>query len=187
MKKIFYVLAAALALAIVCTGCSSDDTDTFTGKNTWLERDFTYTDSSSNQSRVACYFYYSDSAYTNANMNTDITMNAGLTIVCVPSSDSTLNSSLGNKFIYKNFAKGATINNDSDVSSDTSATLSGTFTVSDNLWTAFYAYYTLNGTLEQTSLPSQIKTGSGYTQLTDLTNFSWKKMLAQILVSNLVQ
>lgn len=188
MKKIMTVMCAALALTagLLVSGC--EVADEFTGKDTWLERDFDYTDKNSETSSVECYFYYSDSAYTNAKLKTDVSMPAGLTVVVVPKSGTTLYTELGidPMFLYKNFPKSDTATIDDANDGETAGTGTVSFKPNDTLWSAFYLYYTSNGKLTKTEIPTAVKTDGNYTMISDSTNFSWKKMLTQILVGKVL-
>src|SRR5574344_1834443 len=113
MKRRFAVVCAAAVIAAVTmvSGCDSEVADEFSGKDTWRERDFTYTDISDNKSVVECYFYYSNSEYKNDTLSTSVSMPAGLTVVVVPKSGTTLYTTLGGNsmYLYKNFPKGTEV------------------------------------------------------------------------------
>ena len=154
-------------------------------KNKWCNKEFQYTDDEGKTSFVDCYFLYSDGTYSPAstlvdNNNFDFKAE-GLTVVAIPRLDSPLYSTLGNnKYVVKTFIAGKKYNDDGEENS------SGKFSMHSTLWTAICV---LNPSLVSTAskaVPQPLKVNSGYTVLTDLTNFSWKKITAQFLVDKLL-
>lgn len=201
MKKIFAILTAAVLAAGVFTACSSDD-DLSAPTDTWVEKDYTYTDESGASSQLTCYFMFTKNGYSNSSLknvpdaskynNSSTTIKPGMTVVIVPSAKAsgtvtnTIASALSsNQFVCKTFALG-----DNSVGDDGESDSSGfSFTMSESKWNVFY-YANITTFLKNDQLknpPTPLKT-SGYSELSgeNLTKyFSWKRLLANYLLGSL--
>lgn len=185
MKKISFIFVLMTLFFGLFNACELDDDDFIGPKNKWCNKEFQYTDDEGKTSFVDCYFLYSDGTYSPAstlvdNTNFDFTVE-GLTVVAIPRLDSPLYSKLGsNKYFVKTFKAGKKYTDAGEEDA------SGKFSMHSTLWTAICV---LNPSLVSTAskaVPQPLKVNSGYTELTDLTNFSWKKITAQFLVDKLL-
>ncbi|MCR4822083.1 MAG: hypothetical protein K5873_04325 [Treponema sp.] len=201
MKKFLSIVSAALLFASTSlfTACSTED-ELGAPTNTWVEKTYTYKDSNNNSSQLTCYFMYSESGYSNSNLQnvpsdsqngSATTIKPGLTVVIVPSTDSNsvsgtiANTLANNKFICKTFTNGT----NSETDSSDSSTFS--FTMSAAKWNLFY-YANLASFLANDQLknpPTPLKSSS-YSELTLDTEelkkqFSWKRLLANYLLGSL--
>ena len=185
MKKISFIFVLMTLFFGLFNSCELDDDDFIGPKNKWCYKEFQYTDEEGKSSFVDCYFLYSDGTYSPSstlvdNTKFDFTVE-GLTVVAIPRLDSPLYSTLGNnKYVVKTFRAGKKYNDDGEENA------SGKFSMHSTLWTAICV---LNPSLVSNAskaVPQPLKANSGYTELTDLTNFSWKKITAQFLVDKLL-
>ena len=185
MKKISFIFVLMTLFFGLFNSCELDDDDFIGPKNKWCNKEFQYTNEEEETSYVDCYFLYSDGTYSPAstlvdNTNFDFTVE-GLTVVAIPRPKSPLYSKLGdNKYVVKTFRAGTKYNDDGEENP------SGKFSMHSTLWTAICV---LNPSLVSTAskdVPQPLKVNSGYTELADLTNFSWKKITAQFLVDKLL-
>lgn len=189
MKKFFAILASvALSLGFLA-GCSEED-ELGAPTETWVEKDYSYTDDNGKTSQLTCYFMFTESGYSNSSLKnvpensqngSSTTIKPGLTVVIVPSASAdtsvtgTIISELAdNKFICKTFGMGS--NDESGYS----------FEMTYAKWNVFY-YANISAFLSNDQLknpPTPLKT-TGYTELTDFSNFSWKRLLANYLLGSL--
>ena len=185
MKKISFIFVLMTLFFGLFNACELDDDDFIGPKNKWCNKEFQYTDDEGKTSFVDCYFLYSDGTYSPAstlvdNNNFDFKVE-GLTVVAIPRLDSPLYSKLGsNKYFVKTFKAGKKYTDAGEEDA------SGKFSMHSTLWTAICV---LNPSLVSTAskaVPQPLKVNSGYTELNDLTNFSWKKITAQFLVDKLL-
>lgn len=185
MKKISFIFVLMTLFFGLFNSCELDDDDFIGPKNKWCLKEFQYTDDEKQTSSVDCYFLYSDGTYSPSstlvvNNKFDFTVE-GLTVVAIPRLDSPLYSKLGsNKYFVKTFKAGKKYTDAGEEDA------SGKFSMHSTLWTAICV---LNPSLVSTAskaVPQPLKVNSGYTELTDLTNFSWKKITAQFLVDKLL-
>ena len=185
MKKISFIFVLMTLFFGLFNSCELDDDDFIGPKNKWCYKEFQYTDEEGKSSFVDCYFLYSDGTYSPSstlvdNTKFDFTVE-GLTVVAIPRLDSPLYSTLGShKYVVKTFRAGKKYT-DEGVETD-----SGKFSMHSTLWTAICV---LNPSLVSNAskaVPQPLKANSGYTELNDLTNFSWKKITAQFLVDKLL-
>ena len=185
MKKISFIFVLMTLFFGLFNSCELDDDDFIGPKNKWCYKEFQYTDEEGKSSFVDCYFLYSDGTYSPSstlvdNTKFDFTVE-GLTVVAIPRLDSPLYSKLGsNKYFVKTFKAGKKYTDAGEEDA------SGKFSMHSTLWTAICV---LNPSLVSTAskdVPQPLKVNSGYTELNDLTNFSWKKITAQFLVDKLL-
>ena len=186
MKKISFIFVLMTLFFGLFNSCELDDDDFIGPKNKWCYKEFQYTDEEGKSSFVDCYFLYSDGTYSPSstlvdNTKFDFTVE-GLTVVAIPRLAPPLYSKLGgNKYyVVKTFRAGKKYNDDGEEN------VSGKFSMHSTLWTAICV---LNPSLVSNAskaVPQPLKANSGYTELNDLTNFSWKKITAQFLVDKLL-
>lgn len=188
MKKIFGIISAAVLLAsgLLFTSCGDEEvTEVLAGpKNTWCRMPVSYKNSDSDttptEANLYAYFYYTDSNKTIGST----TFPAGLNIVVTyanSSSSSIISGLTENTFIMKTFAKNGTtsVNDDGDSGS--------TITVSNARakWAAIYwgKDELRESSNKSTSAPSAVQNGTNISEGLDFTNFSWKRLLANYLLS----
>lgn len=199
MKKIFGIISAILLVsATLFTACTQED-DISAPTETWVQKDYTYK-TETGVSQLTCYFMFTEKGYTNAkllntpaesrlNPASPLTIKPGLTVVIVPSATSTnavagtIASELSsNKFICKTFPlKAQAIADDGTESADGYA-----FEMSNAKWNVFY-YANITTFIKNDQLknpPVALSTAS-YSAVTDLKDFSWKKLLAEYLLGTL--
>ena len=193
MKKILAVLSAMFVLAcgMMMTGCEFKEAlDELSGpKDRWCETVFSYEAKNGTKSDLTCHLFYSEKgvpANSNSKYKADIEIPAGLTILVVGDSTSEgLDIIAANKYVMKTLKQGASLNGDGEEVED------GKFKMNSTLWT-------LICTLGDSDIPNSASTtvpvpistkadGEKYTELTELGDFSWKKILAQILINKLLE
>ena len=197
MKKLtkLFLAAAVLACGLVLTGCAAANNikEAFTApKDTWFRRTVEYTNKAGSKTNLYVYMCYSDSGYTADDMKSGINLESGLTVVVttVNSADASnvITGLTNGKYIIKNFSdKTATELDDAvddENETDTSKKGKKSFKMSTTKWNWMYNTVTLekqNGTI------TPLKDDSPYTELTDLSNFSWKKIMASYLLDKLLE
>jgi len=193
MKKILSMLGAALLLAGSLAFTSCDEASELLGNTgRWYKYTVSYNedDSSSTSSTLICYMLYSNSTYTNGNMSKKACTNeaqtgldAGLTIVvCNDAANSTIGKISNTSYAIHTFKK------DEPVSSSGDAETFGEFgnvTIGSTFWNAFYTlkYKDLSSV---SGVPVQISRDVQNTY-NPVQDFSWKKILGQILIDNLLE
>lgn len=195
MRKLTKV-AAALAVLLcgfVLGGCTEEETEILMGpENTWCCMPVTYTSDSDSSSHadlyVWCYYTATEVKGTGAagGLKSGITLPAGITMVVIPQTDasSVISGLVSNAYIIKTFEKdSATTGLDA---TDTSYSFKG----SKAAWTALYwGKSDLRISSNQTkSAPPVLQTGVSSTELSwdgVKESFSWKKLLANYLLSSL--
>ena len=138
---------------------------------------------------MTCHLFYSEKgvpANSNSKYKADIEIPAGLTILVVGDSTSEgLDIIAANKYVMKTLKQGASLNGDGEEVED------GKFKMNSTLWT-------LICTLGDSDIPDSASTtvpvpisikadGEKYTELKELGDFSWKQILAQILINKLLE
>lgn len=185
-----------------------------TKTNTWCKKTVEYTSnateegSTGNKTDLYCYFFYSDSIPNFKDLRTDLKVKvngqlqdyepaAGLTVVvtCKVEDDTNayytaLKSSLSGKkpFFIKTFAKGtSTADVESSEDDSPASTLKG-IKIGYAAWSAFYLANYSEFEDSSSSLPACLNTENTdvYKQVTDLSSFSWKKMLAYAAIDKLL-
>lgn len=200
MKKIISIISAVLliASASVFTACTQEE-DVSAPTETWVQKDYTYK-TETGVSQLTCYFMFTEKGYTNSkllntpedsrlNTSSATTIKPGLTVVVVPAASSTgavtgtIAAELSsNKFICKTFPlKAQAIADDG-----TEATDGYSFEMSSAKWNVFYyaniASFMKNDQLKNPPVPLS---SASYKTVTDLKDFSWKKLLANYLLGTL--
>ncbi|MBR1537609.1 MAG: hypothetical protein IJ630_11815 [Treponema sp.] len=192
MKKILSILMAGLLLlsASLVTSCSEEDVEYLAPSGTWCEMPVDWDgDGSSN---MYVYMIYNDSTISgetgSAKLLTTKTFESGITMVVFAKANiESLNLNAGS-YIVKTFPKDSDTTNLDD--NDTSWSFKG----SRAKWAAIYwsksALRDTSNQLAHPLAPTPITNGNKgtYAELTDLTelkNFSWKKLLANYLLNSL--
>ena len=192
MKKIMAVLSAMFVLAcgMMMTGCDLNEAiESFVGpKDRWCETVFEYEADDETKSDLTCYLYYTESGVTagTAGYKPEIELLPGLTIVAVADSTNKGASIIAeNKYVMKTLKLGEKFNSDGEETSE------GKFKMNQLLWTAIC-------TIGDSDIPdtaskivpepiSSKAAGEKYTELKELGDFQWKKILAKILIDKLLE
>ena len=192
MKKIISILSAlALAAAgLVMTGCGDDGE--LLGTNVWYTDSYEVTEGNT----LTVYYYYSQTEvtdFTDTGMRSDITsLPAGLTMVFYNSSASTIAGLANNYFVMKTIGIDETVEDTDNPDTDDDESSGSSLTMSDAKWTAIYAYNLINKKSVIKSATQAVPTvlrndvKNTFTTAewdTIKSNLSWKKILAQILLS----
>ena len=186
MKKIMAGLSAMFVLAcgMMMTGCELDDTleDIVGPKNKWCKKTFDYSNDTTT-SKLTCYFYYTEEAVTDSKLRDGIEIPAGLTVVAIASTNDANNILSGNKYVIKTLKQGEKITDDA------ADNVNGKLTMNSALWTAICVLNPSIPSSAKSTIPAAINKDSDvvYTELTDMSNFSWKNILAQILIDKLLE
>ena len=192
MKKIIIFALAALLCSFSLAGCSSDSEDGVPGKGTWQKKTVDYKAKDGDTTTLEVYLYYSDEAYTQNNLRSDVTIDPGLTVIITASSDShpsqLAQQLVGNKYVMKHYEKGASLDDDT---AENVEDKKGIFemAVGDGSWRVIYTALLVSGnTVAQTETPEPIRKGRGYSPLAYDTeeikkNLSWKRLLIALLES----
>ena len=116
-------------------------------------------------------------------MRDGIEIPAGLTVVAVASTNDANNILSGNKYVIKTLKQGEKITDDA------ADNVNGKLTMNSALWTAICVLNPSIPSSAKSTIPAAINKDSDvvYTELTDMSNFSWKKILAQILIDKLLE
>lgn len=193
MKKIITTVSALLVLAcgILFSGCDLKEAlENLVGpKDKWCETVFSYESEGGITSDLTCYLFYSEKgvpANSNDKYKDDIEIPAGLTILVVGDSTSEgLDIIAADKYVMKTLKQGASFNADGEEVED------GKFKMNSTLWTLICTLGDSEIPDTATSTPptpiSRKADGEKYTELTEIGDFSWKKIIAQILVNKLLE
>ena len=184
MKKLFGFMTclAVLLAGVMFTGCDEVEDELAGPENTWCELPVSYNEST--EPNLYLYAIYVPAQVSgtsgSTNLKTSITLEPGITVVA---SAKVAIESLGmtaESYTIKTFPLNATAN---DATDNDSYTFAGT----KAKWTAIYwAKKDLRNTSTQTVLPkapTAITNGSSYAELTDLSSFNWKALLASYLLN----
>lgn len=184
MKKIFGIISATLLLAsgLLFTSCGDEEvTEVLAGPtNTWCRMavDYKNSESDDSSSPLYAYFYYTDSAKTISGKN----IPAGLTIVLTARTEDTgtvtsglLSALTSNTYLMKTFPKDGNAEVDEGDSSYT-------FTGTREKWSAIYWAKKELRENRNVEVPSQLS-GTGVDWSAVKNNFSWKRLLANYLLS----
>lgn len=192
MKKILTILTAALLLGAGLLVSCKEEGDEIINElagptNTWCEIPVYITTEETSNSKPDLYldliFCATDYAKKSGSANLGVDLKAGITVVAHASIElESLGMSAGS-YVVKNFPLNGSSN-------DTDDNDSYSFTGSKAKWTALYwskkAMRDTNTQIDLPKAPTPVcNTNTGYTQLTDLSKFSWKKLLANYLLDNL--
>ncbi|MBB5218237.1 hypothetical protein DYE49_06165 [Treponema rectale] len=191
MKKIFGLLTAAVLFAgsFAFTGCDEVADELSGPENTWCELPVYVVSSKENGGDPDLYLdiIYCPEDYTgttgDSNLDKNITLPAGITILAHAAVKIESLGMNAGSYTYKTFPIDAV---DSDSNENSTYTFAGTKTK----FTAIYwAKKELRDSDTQLALPkapaAMSNTKTGYTELTDLTNFNWKTLLANYLLNGL--
>lgn len=195
MKKISMILSALMLLmcGLMFTGC--DEEDSLLGPlDTWCTLPLTATIEGNETVVGYLALVYSESGLSNASnsegsLKSAISVQPGLTMVAWKTYDgsgdtaSVLKALTSNQYVIKTFPKSETTTvNDGDDSSD-----SVIIKASRTKWTALYlakgALRNSENQKKHPAAPTPIANGGSWTELTDLSNFSWKNILKSYLIN----
>ncbi len=181
MKKMFAIFCAfsIFVASSFLTSCSEDD-DLLAPTDTWVQKDYTYTSDSGTTSQLTCYFMFTKNGYSNSKLQnvptgsqngSSTTIKPGMTVLIVPASSSEVISWFAkNRFICKTFGMG-----ENSVGDDGEEDPSGfSFEMSETKWNVFY-YANITDFLKNDQLKNPPVALS--------TNFSWKKILRDSILS----
>ncbi len=199
MKKFTKIMsiAAVLLCGLMITGCG-DTADrlkeALSGpKDTWFRRTVEYTNKDGEKTDLYVYMCYSDTGYTANDMDStaQAKMKSGLTVVVTSKTEADTNPVISGltsgKYILKNFSdQTATDLDDTDDDSNLDSSKKGkkSFKMSTAKWNWMYNTVTLekqNGTI------TPLRDDANYSELTNLSSFSWKKVMASYLLDNLLE
>ena len=184
MKKLFGFMTclAVLLAGVMFTGCDEVEDELAGPENTWCEIPVSYGASTEPNLYLDVIYVPAQVSGTSgsSHLKTSITLEPGITVVA---SAKVAIESLGmtaGSYTIKTFPLNATESNSTD---NDSYTFAGT----KAKWTAIYwAKKDLRNTSTQTVLtnaPGAITNSSTYAELTDLSNFNWKALLASYLLN----
>lgn len=187
MKKlinIFAVLSILFAVSIF-TSCDIPEAES----NLWCEKAITY-DIGDDTYDLTCYLMYADNYKSSKAVLEGIEFKDGWNFVIVPSttSDSQVTEFfLKDKYVFKNFSGSKLISNDGEKDEEDDDLFSFNFTKD-----AFDLFVLLNASeLDDNGWsknpPKEIQNTSDYTELTDFSEFSWKKVLANYLLDTVLK
>lgn len=191
MKKIVSLFLAVFLCGIVATSCELKEIleDLEGPKDKWCETKLSYTTDGENPqtSELYCYLYYTEKGVEagTKGYKTGITLQPGLTIVVTASSTNNAANVIGeNKYVMKTLKNGRSYNLEGTETD-------GKFTVNSTLWTLICNLVDREIPASASSQVCDPLNGdtkyAEYTELTELGDFNWKKVLAQILIDKLLE
>lgn len=202
-KKIAITVSALMVLSLSSCALWEEIKKSVTAPtDEWLETDVSYS-YKGNDLNCECYMIYTKEGYTNSKLKNDLVpvlKEEGLTMVIIPEAESDnelLNDVFGDvmdkKYIIKTWKLGDKISwnqNAEAADDDVESENDKGFKMSQGKWNLLHASLKFGAGMEleeDASLPSCLKSTSTWTPLTDLKNFSWKKLLAGILIDSLLE
>ena len=190
MKKTSIFLAALLAAcAFLFTGCGL--LDEITPVDEWEMKSVDYSVPGGTVA-MDCYVIYTENGYKTKyadKSGSKLTFEPGLTILAFPDADadselldSAISGLTDKSYIVKTFP----VNSDVEIVDEDAeeGTPKKTFKMSKAKWTLLYA--SLNWNEKKSTPVLDISAGQKYSQLTDLGDFSWNKLLKTILINKLL-
>ncbi len=196
MKKFLTIMTALLLTAsgFLFTSCEDESGLTWgevvneiAPANTWYKVE---KENAEGTNTLTLYMYYTASDTTPSGLRSDIEkLAAGITVVAVNSSTGTIMGLGNNKFIMKTFAKDSQETLTDDDSDTNGYAVRGNATT----WAGLYVYCAKNypgfRSTGTTTLPAPLQSSykNTFTLLTDLTSFSWKKVLVNWLLGELTE
>jgi len=188
MKNAFTLICAALLSVISFVSCDFTAEDFIAPQDTWVNKDFQYkyNDSTGVEKTVTLtgYFLYSDDEYTNSELvNVDGgKLNSGLTVVITSDdADKVAFGLLDDTYIIKNFGKSNAEYEDLDGTTNN-------VSFGSAAWNAFYIANSISFANNGKKAPREL-TNSKYKEVSAdgleklKKNFSWRKLLANILLA----
>lgn len=184
MKKLFGIMTclAVLLAGVMFTGCDEVEDELAGPENTWCELPVSYNESADPNLYLYAIYVPAQVSGTSgsSNLKTSITLEPGITVVASAKVDIASLGMTAGSYTIKTFPLNATANDSTD---NDSYTFAGT----KAKWTAIYwAKKDLRNTSTQNVLPkapSAITNSSNYAELTDLSSFNWKALLASYLLN----
>lgn len=194
MKKFTKILgiAAVLLCGLVIMGCDGLDKvkDALSGpKDTWFKRDITYKTGSGDteiSTELSVFMCYSDNASTAKIKNGTLELPSGLNVVVVAKNVSDTNPVIeglvDGKFLFKNISDTQTteIETGTDDGTQTGTT---SIKMSTTKWNLIYNSVAMENYGNSIPLFGDY---SQYTQLTKPTSFSWKKIMRNYVLDQLL-
>lgn len=188
MKKYvkLVVAAAVLLCGLVLTGCG-DNNPFLAPKETWFRREIKYTSNSDSSqfTTLYAYFCYSDDGFTPK--NSSVALDPGLTVVVTTKSNIDATAIIAEltatKYIKKTFSNTTNTVVGSD-GGDAEGTQTKSFRMTYSKWCWMYNLIRME---EQDGTITPLRDDGNYSELTDLSHFSWKKIMADYLLDTLLQ
>lgn len=194
MKKMnkFFGFAAVLLCGLFFAGCSEEDSkvlDDLTGpSDTWCTMPVTYaaSENGSSSTTLNVSFYYASKEVKPNNLSTGLRTDIesipegsiSVLVTLGSGTNSLLTALTKTQYLFKSFGS---------VNDLTSA--SGTSYEYSNMKLFWKAIYLKNrealSKKQSTAIPAQLQKSTQYTCLSDLENFSWKRLLAAYLLNSL--
>ena len=193
MKKFVIALSAVFMMlgTLVFTGCEFDEA--FAGPtNKWCEKEIQYGEDGT---RLDAYLFYSVGGYTPTPSILDDSgidfSETGLYVVIKGSSDKIKNNAIlsalaDDKYAVFFWKDGSSLSFDANDTETINHKIS-LFSCSTNMWTTICVF---NPSLTEEpfkKVPDFLRKGSGYKKITDTKAISWKKIMAQILIDELLK
>lgn len=181
MKKYgkLIVAAAVLLCGMIFTGCKGLD-EIFAGpQDTWFYKQVNYTNKAGNSTKLNVFMCYSEDGFETENHKN---IQPGLNVVVTGSTDSSgvIDGLLDDKYIIKNFSNSSkTTVGDSD---DDNGSGTVSFKMSKTKWNLMYTFIDMK---QKENIPP-FDEAEDYEDISNITNISWKQVLADSLVSYLL-
>lgn len=181
MKKYgkLIVAAAVLLCGMIFTGCKGLD-EIFAGpQDTWFFKQVNYTNKAGNSTKLNVFMCYSEDGFTT---ETSVDIQPGLNVVVTGSTEvsSVIDGLADYTYIIKNFSNStSTTIGDAE---DDNGSGSVSFQMSRTKWNLMYQFIDME---KRETIPPFDKAGHSYSKF-DITNFSWKQVLADSLVNYLL-
>ena len=180
MKKYvkLVVAAAVLLCGMIFTGCKNLS-EIFAGPtDTWFYRQVDYTNKSGNNTKLNVFMCYSDDGFTT---ETGDNIQPGLNVVVTGSTEASgvIDELVDDTYIIKNFPNNKETSIGDAADDNGSGTVS--FAMSKTKWNLMYTFIDMK---KKENIPPFDET-EDY-QVLNITNFSWKQVLADSLVSYLL-
>ncbi len=180
MKKYgkLIVAAAVLLCGMIFTGCKGLD-EIFAGpQDTWFYKQVNYTNKAGNTTKLNIFLCYSEDGFKTKN---DKDIQPGLNVVVTGSTEvsGVIDNLVDDTYIIKNFSN-TSVSTVGDAEDDNGSG-SVSFKMTTRKWNLMYTFINME---KRDNIPP-FDTACNYTKL-DISNFSWKQVLADSLVSYLI-
>lgn len=197
MKRFVKIMsiAALFVCGMMMTGCAAANNikEALSGpKDTWFSREITYktgTGANEKSTNLVVFMCYSENGYTSTDMRTDVTINPGLTVVVIPSSEITSNEVVSGlitgKYLIKTFSNAVptVVETGTDDSSSETTKLKMSSTKWDLIYNSVTNLERVNGVIQ----PLHKYNTAAWTELPKPSEFSWKKIMANYLLDRLLE
>ena len=197
MKKFAKIITAAVVLlcGMLLTGCGAADNikEALSGpKDTWFRKEITYKTGSGadeKSTELVVFMLYSEDGYTSTELRSDVTVGPGLTLVVIPSGEVSDNSVIQGlttgKYLIKTFSN----TEETEVEGGTDDGTSNTATKIKMTSTKWNLIYNSVDNLEKLTgviTPLHNDNKSVWHELTKPDTFSWKKIMANYMLDQLL-